>query len=57
MSTLLDWRKQRIGPLRPCVLCGRNALMRDDDRQPVHKVCAQALIDRIDTRRRKADAA
>jgi len=31
--------------------------MRDDDRQPVHKVCAQALIDRIDTRRRKADAA
>jgi hypothetical protein len=40
---ILDWRRLSIGPLRPCVLCGRPALMRNDDHDPCHKVCAEAI--------------
>ena len=56
MSTLLDWRKHGIGPPRPCVLCGRTALMRDDGGEPCHKTCAETLVDRINTRRRQVTA-
>jgi len=55
--TVLDWRKHFTGPLRRCVLCARPALMRDEDRQPCHKVCAEALVERINSRRSKAVAA
>ena len=40
---VFDWRRLSIGPLRPCVLCGRPALMRNDDHDPCHKVCAEAI--------------
>jgi hypothetical protein len=43
MTIILDWRRLTIGPLRPCVLCGRATLMRNDDHDPCHKVCAEAI--------------
>jgi len=52
--TTLDWRKHSTGPLRPCVLCGRPALMRDEAGEPCHKACAEALIDRINRNRKAA---
>jgi len=54
--TLLDWRTHRIGPLTPCVLCGRAALMRDEAGETCHKTCAETLVDRINTRRRQVAA-
>ncbi|MFF8482381.1 hypothetical protein [Streptomyces antibioticus] len=39
---LLDWRHATVGDPKPCVLCGRPALMRDPDTgRPTHKVCAE----------------
>jgi hypothetical protein len=41
----LDWRHGSIGPLAPCVLCGRPALCRSPVRGvPCHKGCAEAWI-------------
>jgi len=54
MTTVLNWRTYRIGPLTSCVLCGRPALMRDETGEPCHKVCAEALIDRINRIRKAA---
>ncbi|SCF79633.1 hypothetical protein [Streptomyces sp. Ncost-T10-10d] len=45
---LLDWRDSRhFDPHRdlPCVLCRRPTPMRSHDREPVHKVCAEAWCD------------
>ncbi|GIJ65645.1 bifunctional DNA primase/polymerase [Virgisporangium ochraceum] len=39
--TFLDWRDHAVGPLAPCRLCGRPALMRDADGRPCHKICAE----------------
>ena len=42
---VLDWRRGRIGPLAPCVLCGRLALCRSPVRDvPCHKGCAETWI-------------
>jgi hypothetical protein len=42
---VLDWRHGTIGPLAPCVLCGRPALNRSPATgQPCHKGCAEAWI-------------
>lgn len=39
---LLDWRHATVGDPAPCVLCGRDALMRNPDTGvPTHKVCAE----------------
>ena len=44
---VLDWRRGRIGPLAPCVLCGRLALCRSPVRDvPCHKGCAETWIPR-----------
>ena len=41
----LDWRHGQIGPLAPCVLCGRLALCRSPVKDvPCHKGCAEAWI-------------
>jgi hypothetical protein len=42
---VLDWRHGTIGPLAPCVLCGRSALCRSPATGvPCHKGCAEAWI-------------
>jgi hypothetical protein len=42
---LLDWRHGKIGPLSPCVLCGKLALCRSPIKDvPCHKGCAEAWI-------------
>ena len=42
---VLDWRRGRIGPLAPCVLCGLPALCRSPARDvPCHKGCAENWI-------------
>ena len=44
-SVVLDWRRGSIGPLAPCVLCGRSALNRSPATgKPCHKGCAEAWI-------------
>jgi hypothetical protein len=44
---VLDWRRGSIGPLAPCVLCGRPALNRSPVKDvPCHKGCAEAWITR-----------
>jgi hypothetical protein len=42
----LDWRHARVlGDPRPCVLCGRTALLVEPyDNRPCHKTCAEAAI-------------
>ena len=40
MEAFLDWRHHRVGPPLPCRLCTRPALMRDENGEPCHKVCA-----------------
>lgn len=43
---VLDWRHARIGPLAPCVLCGRLALCRSPVKaEPCHKRCAESWIE------------
>jgi len=51
MTIIFDWRRLTIGPPRPCVLCGRPALMRNDDYDPCHKVCAEAIADKLQAAR------
>jgi hypothetical protein len=42
---VLDWRHAAIGPLAPCVLCGKPAICRSPARGvPCHKGCAEAWI-------------
>jgi hypothetical protein len=42
---VLDWRLATIGPLAPCVLCGRSALCRSPVKDvPCHKQCAERWI-------------
>jgi len=42
---LLDWSHGLIGPLAPCVLCGKPALCRSPVKDvPCHKGCAEAWI-------------
>ena len=42
---VLDWRHGTVGPLAPCVLCGRPALCRSPVKdQPCHKQCAERWI-------------
>ena len=42
---VLDWRHGTIGPLAPCVLCGRPALNRSPvTGVPCHKGCAETWI-------------
>jgi hypothetical protein len=55
--TIFDWRKHRTGPPRRCVLCGRPALMRNEDNNPCHKVCAEAVAERITAYRNHRRAA
>ena len=44
-GVVLDWRRGTIGPLAPCVLCGRPALCRSPARDvPCHKGCAETWI-------------
>jgi len=44
-GVVLDWRRGTIGPLAPCVLCGRPALCRSPVKAvPCHKGCAEAWI-------------
>ena len=44
-GVVLDWRRGRIGPLAPCVLCGRPALCRSPVKDvPCHKHCAETWI-------------
>ncbi len=44
-GVVLDWRHAAIGPLAPCVLCGRPALCRSPVKDvPCHKGCAEAWI-------------
>lgn len=44
---VLDWRHGIIGPLAPCVLCGRLALSRSPVKDvPCHKGCAETWITR-----------
>ena len=41
----LDWRHGTIGPLAPCVLCGRPAICRSPAKNvPCHKGCAETWI-------------
>ena len=42
---VLDWRHAAIGPLAPCVLCGKPAICRSPVKDvPCHKGCAEAWI-------------
>ena len=42
---VLDWRHAAIGPLAPCVLCGKPAICRSPAKGvPCHKGCAEAWI-------------
>ena len=54
---ILDWRKHPTGPRRPCRRCGKGAVLRDDDRRPCHKVCAEAELAVKAGRYGKAEAA
>jgi hypothetical protein len=45
LPVVLAWRHGWIGPLAPCVLCGRLALCRSPVKgQPCHKQCAERWI-------------
>lgn len=48
---VLDWRHCKVGPRRPCVLCGRPAHLRSPRGEPCHKTCAEAWLEQ-----RAADA-
>lgn len=42
----LDWRSGQHASERakPCVYCGQPTNLRDDERRPAHKVCAEAAL-------------
>jgi hypothetical protein len=45
VPVFLDWRAGRVGPLAPCVLCGKPALCRSPAKDaPCHKGCAESWI-------------
>lgn len=46
----LDWRKNQAGPPKPCRLCGRLAICRDEGGKPCHKTCAEEEIQRKGSR-------
>ncbi|GLY21680.1 competence protein CoiA family protein [Micromonospora sp. NBRC 101691] len=41
-SVSLNWSKHAAGEPRPCRVCQKPALMRDQDGRPCHKVCAES---------------
>lgn len=42
---ILDWTRAAIGPLAPCVCCGKPALCRSPVKDvPCHKHCAETWI-------------
>mgnify|MGYP001233687543 FL=1 len=42
---LLDWQAAAVRDPRPCVLCGRPALLRDPyDGVPMHRTCAERAV-------------
>jgi len=41
MPVILDWHTHKIGPPARCRICRRDALMRDAEGKPCHKVCAE----------------
>ncbi len=42
---VLDWRRARIGPVAPCVLCGTPTVCRSPVKDvPCHKACAETWI-------------
>ena len=42
---VLDWRRAAIGPLAPCVLCGRVTVCRSPVKDvPCHKACVETWI-------------
>jgi hypothetical protein len=45
-AVALDWSHTTIGPLAPCVLCGKPALCRSPVKPgtPCHKGCAETWI-------------
>ncbi|WP_034088838.1 hypothetical protein [Streptacidiphilus albus] len=47
MPRLLIWGPEHWGGghTRPCITCGRPALLINSQRQPQHKVCAEAVAD------------
>lgn len=40
----LNWAKNAAGDPRPCWICRKPALMRDEDGRPCHKVCAESRL-------------
>jgi len=43
---VLDWRHAQVGPMAPCVLCGKPAICRSPVKgEPCHKGCAEAWIE------------
>lgn len=47
-SAGLDWRRHQVGRRRgACRICARPALLRDENGEPCHKVCAEAEWTRI----------
>lgn len=56
----LDWTSHgpdkagSAGPPKPCVLCGRPAICRSPKRVVVHKVCAEAELERRGAARRES---
>lgn len=52
MAVVLDWSgingapRATVGPLAPCELCGKPALLRHPEtRKPCHKICAEKAIE------------
>jgi hypothetical protein len=44
-GVVLDWRHAKVGPLAPCVLCGKPAFCRSPVKDvPCHKGCAETWI-------------
>ena len=42
---VLDWRKHSTGPNRPCRLCGKPTILRDENGKAAHKVCAERELE------------
>lgn len=43
--TGLDWKRHKVGALKPCRICGNGALCRDEHDWPCHKTCAEKELD------------
>jgi len=47
-SSNLNWRNHAVcWRFGSCRICGKPALMRDENGQCCHKVCAEAALDRL----------